>query len=127
MAYRIVVETCVEDRIKEVLERFAGQRFNYVIITAVGRQYKVDDRWAVLYLLGFQSGLIRMRWRGYIALYIAARATMDYRVAAALHIYSVWNRVAVHPQILIRAVEDSKIFSKIPRAIEDNSWASLIL
>jgi len=28
-----------------------------------------------------------MRWRGYIALYIAARATMDYRVAAALHIY----------------------------------------
>jgi hypothetical protein len=51
---------------------------------------------------------------------------MDYRVAA-LHIYSVRNRVAVHPQILIRAVEDSKIFSKIPRAIEDNSWASLIL
>jgi len=50
MAYRIVVETCVEDRIKEVLERFADQRFNYVIITAVGRQYKVDDRWAVLYL-----------------------------------------------------------------------------
>jgi hypothetical protein len=62
-----------------------------------------------------------------IALYIAARATMDYRVAAALHIYSVRNRVAVHPRILIRVVEDSKIFSKIPRAIEDNSWASLIL
>jgi long-subunit fatty acid transport protein len=66
MAYRIVVETCVEDRIKEVLERFADQRFNDVTITAVGRQYKVDDRWALLYLLGFQSGLIRMRWRGYI-------------------------------------------------------------
>jgi hypothetical protein len=64
--------------------------------------------------------------RIHIALYIATRATMDYKVAA-LHIYSVRNRVAVHPQILIRAVEDSKIFSKIPRAIEDNSWASLIL
>jgi hypothetical protein len=51
MAHRIVVETCVEDRIKEVLERFAGQRFNYVIITAVERQYKVDGRWADIAVL----------------------------------------------------------------------------
>jgi len=67
--------------------------------------------------------------RIYIALYIAARATMDYRVAAALHIYSVRNKVAVHPQILIRAVEDSKISSKIPRAIEDENpyaWQAIL-
>jgi hypothetical protein len=67
--------------------------------------------------------------RIYIALYIAARATMDYRVAAALHIYSVRNKVAVHPRILIRAVEDSKISSKIPRAIEDENpyaWQSML-
>jgi hypothetical protein len=65
----------------------------------------------------------------YIALYIAAKTTMDYGVAAALHIYSVRNKVAVHPRILIRAVEDSKISSKIPRAVEADSpytWQSIL-
>jgi hypothetical protein len=44
MAHRIAGEVDVEDRIKEVLERFVGQRFNDVTITAVKRQYDVDGR-----------------------------------------------------------------------------------
>jgi hypothetical protein len=51
MAHRIVVETRVEDRIKEVLERFVGQRFSGITITAVERQYKVDGRWADIAVL----------------------------------------------------------------------------
>jgi hypothetical protein len=61
--------------------------------------------------------------RIYIALYIAARATMDYRVAAALHIYSVRNKVAVHPNIAIKALTGSKIYSKISRSMEDEDYA----
>ncbi len=51
MAHRIAGEVDVEDRIKEVLERFVNQRFNDVTITAVKRQYKVDDRWADIAVL----------------------------------------------------------------------------
>jgi hypothetical protein len=51
MAHRIVGEVDVEDRIKEVLEKFVGQRFNDVTITAVKRQYDVDGRWADIALL----------------------------------------------------------------------------
>jgi type I restriction-modification system DNA methylase subunit len=51
MAHRIVVEARVEDRIKGVLERFVGQRFNDITITVVERQYKVDDRWADIAVL----------------------------------------------------------------------------
>jgi hypothetical protein len=36
-------EAQVEDRIKEILERFVGQRFNNVTITKVERQYPVGD------------------------------------------------------------------------------------
>ena len=61
--------------------------------------------------------------RIYIALYIAARTTMDYRVAAALHIYSARNKVAVHPNIAIKALTGSKIYSKISRSMEDEDYA----
>jgi hypothetical protein len=61
--------------------------------------------------------------RIYIALYIAARATMDYRVAAALHIYSVRNKVAVHPNIAIKALTGSEVYSKISRSMKDEDYA----
>lgn len=61
--------------------------------------------------------------RIYIALYIAAKTTMDYRVAAALHIYSARNKVAVHPNIAIKALTGSKIYSKISRSMEDEDYA----
>ena len=67
--------------------------------------------------------------RIYIALYIAARATMDYRVAAALHIYSVRNRFTARSETLVRAMADSKVYSKIPRAIEDENpyaWQAML-
>ncbi len=67
--------------------------------------------------------------RIYIALYIAARATMEYRVAAALHIYSVKNRVALHPSMVLRALASSTVYSKIPRAIDDQSpyaWQAVL-
>jgi len=51
MAYRIAGEVDVEDRIKEVLERFVSQRFNDVTITAVERQYDVDGRRADIAVL----------------------------------------------------------------------------
>jgi hypothetical protein len=51
MAHRIAGEVDVEDRIKEVLERFVGQRFNGITITAVKRQYDVDGRRADIAVL----------------------------------------------------------------------------
>jgi type I restriction-modification system DNA methylase subunit len=51
MAHRVVAEARVEEGIKGVLERFVGQRFNGITITAVERQYKVDGRWADIAVL----------------------------------------------------------------------------
>jgi hypothetical protein len=51
MAHRIAGEVDVKDRIKEILERFVGQRFNDVTITAVKRQYDVDGRRADIAVL----------------------------------------------------------------------------
>ncbi|MEM1610517.1 MAG: hypothetical protein QXQ57_02590 [Sulfolobales archaeon] len=59
----------------------------------------------------------------YIALYLAARHTMDYRLAAALHIYSVKSKIAVHPGLLSLVSRDAKVESKLPlRYDEECSW-----
>ena len=60
----------------------------------------------------------------YLALYLAARATMDYRVAAAMHVHSVRNRVVVHPQTLTRAFQEARVTTKVPHTIEgENPYA----
>ncbi len=57
----------------------------------------------------------------YILLYLAARTCMDYRLAAALHVYSVRNKVFVKPDILLKAWRESKILSRMYRRVEDDS------
>lgn len=57
----------------------------------------------------------------YVALYLAGRKTMDYRVAAAMHIYFLRNRVLVNPELLMKALSKAKIISRIPPTMEDDS------
>jgi hypothetical protein len=60
------------------------------------------------------------RGRVYVALYIAARHVMDYRLAAALHIYSVRSRIVVHPSVIKRIMEEAIVESRVPRRIVDD-------
>ena len=64
-----------------------------------------------------------------LALYLAARATMDYRVAAAMHIHTIRNRVVVNPVLLVRALREAKFTSRVPRAIEGEdpyAWEAVL-
>ena len=65
----------------------------------------------------------------YLALYLAARSTMDYRVAAAMHIHSIRSRAVVRPELLARALRESKVASMVPRSVEDDSpyaWEAVL-
>ncbi len=69
------------------------------------------------------------RERVYLALYIASRRLLDYRLAAAMHIYMVKNRVALKPEILLRGFRESRTTSKVPRAVEDEGpyvWEAVL-
>jgi len=59
----------------------------------------------------------------YISLYLTARKTLDYRIAAAMHVYSVKNKVAVGSEVLVKALKEGEIESKIPQALEDVPYA----
>jgi len=59
----------------------------------------------------------------YLALYLASRRILDYRLAASMHVYMVRNRVALRPEILAKALRDAKVVSRIPRAVEDAPYA----
>jgi len=59
--------------------------------------------------------------RLYVALYVAARRILDYRLAAAMHIHFVRTRSIVEPRILVKALSEAKFSSKIPPAIEDDN------
>ena len=65
-------------------------------------------------------GLSR-REKVYLALYLAARTTMDYRVAAAMHIYAVRSRIALRPELLVKALRESRVLSKTMKAIDSDS------
>lgn len=65
----------------------------------------------------------------YLSLYIFARAVMDYRVVSALHIYSIRNRVMLRPEILSKALRETKVSLKIPRVIEGEdpyAWTAVL-
>jgi len=59
--------------------------------------------------------------RLYLALYLASRYLLDYRLVACMHIYSVRNRVVLRPEVLVKALREAKAWSRVPRAIEDDS------
>jgi len=56
--------------------------------------------------------------RALLALYLAARATMDYRVVAAAYIYMLRHRVALRPELLVRARREARVESRVPPRIE---------
>ena len=79
-------------------------------------------------LPGWAGGLGE-RERVYLALYIAARHVMDYRLTAAMHLYSVRSRVALRPELLVKALREARVASKIQRALEDTSpyaWEAVL-
>jgi len=55
----------------------------------------------------------------YVALYVAARRILDYRLAAAMHIHFVRSKVVVDPKLLVKALESAKFWSAVPPAAED--------
>lgn len=65
----------------------------------------------------------------YLALYLASKHLLDYRLTAAMHIYMVRNRVTVRPGILVRTLRDARVVSKIPRAVEEEGpyvWEAVL-
>lgn len=75
------------------------------------------------------AGKLGEREKVYLALFLAARHVMDYRVAASMHVYMVRNRVTLRPELLIRTLREAKIISKIPRAVEEDSayaWEAVL-
>ncbi|MEB3755569.1 MAG: hypothetical protein GSR79_01725 [Desulfurococcales archaeon] len=65
----------------------------------------------------------------YLALFLAAKHSLDYRLTAAMHIYMMRNRIALRPEILVKALRDARVVSKIPRATEEEShyvWEAVL-
>ncbi|MCE4606182.1 MAG: hypothetical protein F7B59_02490 [Desulfurococcales archaeon] len=62
----------------------------------------------------------------HIALYIAARSTMDYRVAAALYIYSIRKRTRPEPGALVKAWREAEITTKIPVQAGNTCWEAVL-
>ena len=75
------------------------------------------------------AGRFSEREKVYLALFLAAKHLLDYRVAAAMHVYMVRNKVALRPELLTRTLREAKVVSKIPRAIEEDSayaWEAVL-
>ncbi len=69
------------------------------------------------------------RERVYLALFLAAKHLLDYRVTAAMHIYMVRNRVVLRPELLTRALREARVTSRVPRALEEDSvyaWEAVL-
>ena len=62
----------------------------------------------------------------YMALYLAARSIMDYRVAAALHIHSVRTRTTLDPELLVRAWMKAMVTTRIPVQVDDTCWEAVL-
>ena len=79
-------------------------------------------------LPGWAGGLSESE-RRYLALFLAARSLLDYRLAAAMHVYMVKSKVALGPEALARALRDARVDSEIPRAVEEDSayaWEAVL-
>jgi len=59
--------------------------------------------------------------RLYVALYVASRKILDYRLVAAMHIHFVKTKAVVEPKLLVKALSSAKVVSRVPPAIEDDS------
>jgi len=84
---------------------------------------------AVCVKLPSWSRKLSERVRTYISLYLATKASMDYRIAGAMHVYMVKNRVSLNPAILLKALREAKVNLRIPKLIEENTsyaWESVL-
>ena len=75
------------------------------------------------------AGKLSEHEKVYLALFLAAKHLLDYRVAAAMHIYMVRNRVALRPELLTKTLREAKVISRIPRAVEEDSayaWEAVL-
>ncbi len=75
------------------------------------------------------AGRLSEREKVYLALYLASKHLLDYRLAAAMHIYMVRGRVTVRPEILVKALRDARVVSRIPRTVEEDSayvWEAVL-
>jgi len=57
----------------------------------------------------------------YVALYVAARRILDYRLAAAMHIHFVKTKSIVEPRFLVKTLNKARFSSAVPPAVEDDS------
>jgi len=72
---------------------------------------------------------LRGEERALLALYLAARATMDYRVVAAMHLYATRHRVALRPELYARARREARVEARVPHRIEDETpyaWEAVL-
>ena len=74
-------------------------------------------------------GKLGERERVYLVLFLAARHLLDYRVAAAMHVYTMRNRIALRPELLTRALREARVVSRMPQAVEEDSayvWEAVL-
>jgi len=57
----------------------------------------------------------------YVALYVASRKILDYRLVAAMHIHFVRSRAVVEPRFLVKALSTARFWSVVPPTIEDDN------
>jgi hypothetical protein len=132
MAHRVAGEVDVEDRIKEVLERFAGQRFNDATIIAVERQYNVDGRRADIAVLkddGLPILLIETKkkyerggWR------VERRfiPTSEDVVGQAVAYAAILKRRGIHVSFVAAANESQLALFTVPENIEQLvDWSAI--
>ena len=81
-----------------------------------------------VYLPGWAENLGE-HGKAYLALYLASRRLLDYRLAAAMHVYMMKNRVVLRPEALVGALRESRVVSRVPRAVEEDStyaWEAVL-
>ena len=59
--------------------------------------------------------------RTLLALYLASKYLLDYRLAAAMHLYMITNRVALRPELFVRGRREAKVVARVPKAKEHYS------
>jgi hypothetical protein len=125
-------EAQVEDRVKEILERFVGQRFNNVTITKVERQYPVGDNRAADVVVLKDDGLPillietkkyeRGEWR------VERRfiPTSEDIVGQAVAYAAILKRRGIHVSFVAAANESQLALFTVPENIEQFvDWSAI--
>jgi len=80
-----------------------------------------DNRCTICVELPGELGDLDSDRKLYVALYVASRKILDYRLAAAMHIHFIKSKAAVDPGILVKALNTARFWSAVPPAIEDDN------